>query len=309
MFSIKAAMEVVMAVSRVVEISAFQLASRRIALIAASAVFFATVQAQAQQVQTAPEGRVIVTGEGEVAVAPDHAQITSGVTTRAKGVREATDANSKVMAAVTAALLEAGIEQKDIQTSRFSIQPVYAPQGPSTEPKLSGYSVSNQVRVKIREIGKIGEILDRLITAGATDLGGIAFLVSNPSKTLDQAREAAIAAARRKAEVYAHASGLRLGQGKLIVEDTGVALPIPMRAQAGSASMAAPVPIATGEHVKSEDHGWLRNCPLMARTLRRPAHDARGVRRSASGSCRGLEGRLREPKHIGGYAPLCGGGC
>jgi uncharacterized protein YggE len=247
MFSIKAAMEVVMAVSRVVEISAFQLASRRIALIAASAVFFATVQAQAQQVQTAPEGRVIVTGEGEVAVAPDHAQITSGVTTRAKSVKEATDANSKVMAAVTAALLEAGIEQKDIQTSRFSIQPVYAPQGPSTEPKLSGYSVSNQVRVKIREIGKIGEILDRLITAGATNLGGIAFLVSNPSKALDQAREAAIADARRKAEVYTHASGLRLGQVKWIVEDTGVALPISMRAQAGSASMAAPVPIATGE--------------------------------------------------------------
>src|SRR5262245_4590756 len=76
------------------------------------------------------KGRVIVTGEGDVAVAPDHAQITSGVTTRAKSVREATDTNSKVMAAVTAALLEAGVEQKDIQTSRFSIQPVYAPQGP-----------------------------------------------------------------------------------------------------------------------------------------------------------------------------------
>src|SRR5262245_63964909 len=130
MFSIKAAIEVVMAVSRVVEISAFQLASRRIALIAASAVLFVTIQAQAQQAQTAPEGRVIVTGEGDVAVAPDHAQITSGVTTRAKSVKEATDTNSKVMAAVTAALLEFGIEQKDIQTSRFSIQPVYAPQGP-----------------------------------------------------------------------------------------------------------------------------------------------------------------------------------
>jgi uncharacterized protein len=151
------------------------------------------------------------------------------------------------MAAVTAALLEAGIEQKDIQTLRFSIQPVYAPQGPNTEPKLSGYSVSNQVRVKIRQIGKIGEILDRLIAAGATDLGNIAFLVSNPSQALDQAREAAIADARRKAEVYTHASGLRLGQVKWIIEDGGVVLPVPMRAQAGSASMAAPVPIATGE--------------------------------------------------------------
>src|SRR6516162_5074918 len=127
-------MEVVMAVSRAVEMSAFQVASRRIALIAASAVFFATVQAQAQQAQTVPEGRVIVTGEGDVAVAPDHVQLTSGVTTRAKSVKEATDTNSKVMAAVTAALLESGIEQKDIQTLRFSIQPVYAPQGPRTEP-------------------------------------------------------------------------------------------------------------------------------------------------------------------------------
>jgi uncharacterized protein YggE len=240
-------MEVVMAVPRVIETSAFQVALRRIALIATSAFFFVTVQAQAQQAHTAPEGRVIVTGEGDVAVAPDHVQLTSGVTTRAKSVKEATDTNSKVMAAVTAALLESGIEQKDIQTLRFSIQPVYASQEPRTEPKLSGYSVSNQVRVTIRQIGKIGEILDRVIAAGATDLGSIAFLVSNPSKALDQAREAAIADARRKAEVYTHASGLRLGQVKWIIEDTGVALPVPMRAQAGSASMAAPVPIATGE--------------------------------------------------------------
>jgi len=188
-----------MAVSKAVEISAFQVASRRIALIAASAFFLATVQSQAQQAPIAQDGRVIVTGEGDVAVAPDHAQITGGVTTRAKSVKEATDTNSKVMAAVTAALLEAGIEQKDIQTLRFSIQPVYAPQGPGTEPKLSGYSVSNQVRVKIRQIDKVGEILDRVIAAGATDLGGIAFLVSNPSKALDQAREVAIADARRKA--------------------------------------------------------------------------------------------------------------
>jgi uncharacterized protein len=72
--------------------------------------------------------------------------------------------------------------------------------------------------------------------------------VSNPSKALDQAREAAIAAARRKAEVYTHAWGLRLGQVKWITEDTGgFTLPVPMRAQAGPASMAARVPIATGE--------------------------------------------------------------
>jgi uncharacterized protein YggE len=68
------------------------------------------------------------------------------------------------------------------------------------EPKLVGYSVSNQVRVKIRQITKVGKILDRLVTAGAMDIGNISFLVSDPSKALDEARKAAIADARRKAE-------------------------------------------------------------------------------------------------------------
>src|SRR5205823_8878183 len=103
------------------------------------------------------------------------------------------------MAAINTALLQRGIEQKDIQTSRFSIRPVYAPHDVRTEPKLLGYNVSNQVSVKIRNIGDLGEILDQLVTAGATDVGNIAFLVSDASKAADQAREAAMADARRKA--------------------------------------------------------------------------------------------------------------
>ena len=99
------------------------------------------VVAQAQQVQSPPDGRVIVIGEGSVSLTPDYAQIESGVTSRARTVKEASDANSKLMGAITSALLESGIEQKDVQTSRFSVQPVYAPQEPRTEPKLVGYSV------------------------------------------------------------------------------------------------------------------------------------------------------------------------
>jgi len=218
--------------------------SSGIALLAAAAVFVPTVQAQAQQTQSPPVGRVIVMGEGSVSVTPDYAQIGSGVTTRAKTVKEATDANSKSMAAITKALLESGVAQRDIQTSRFSVQPVYAPQEPRTEPKLAGY---NQVRLKIRQIDKVGEILDRLVTAGATDIGNVEFLVSEPSKALDQAREAAIADARRKAEVYAHASGVQLGRVEWITEDSGFAPPVSTRAQGASAAMAAPVPIASGE--------------------------------------------------------------
>jgi hypothetical protein len=87
----------------------------------------------------------------------------------------------------------------------------------------------------------------RLVAVGATDVGNIAFLVSDPSKTLDQAREAAIADARRKAEVYAQASSLQLRRVEWITEDAGFAPPGPMRAQGASVPMAVSVPIATGE--------------------------------------------------------------
>jgi uncharacterized protein YggE len=151
------------------------------------------------------------------------------------------------MAAVIKALQDSGIAQSDIQTSRFLVQPVYAPQEPRTEPKLVGYSVSNRVRVKIRQIDQVGEILDRLVTAGANDIGNVEFLVSEPSKVLDQAREAAIADARRKAEVYAHAAGIQLGRVEWVSEGTGFAAPAPMRSLEASAMTAASVPITGGE--------------------------------------------------------------
>ena len=207
----------------------------------------ATAQAQSQQPPSATDGRIVVIGEGSVSVPPDYVQIRSGVTTRAKAAKEAADTNSKVMFAVTAALLDSGVAQKDIQTSQFAIQPVYAPQEARTEPRLSGYSVSNQVIVKIHQTSKLGEILDRLVTAGATDIGNVQFLLADPSKALDNAREAAITDARRKAELYARASGLTLGRVVWITEDPGYAPPVPMREFQAPAARAASVPIAIGE--------------------------------------------------------------
>jgi uncharacterized protein YggE len=226
-----------------------QARSRRLLI---SAVFVAialvaTARAQAQQTPPSADARIVVIGEGSVSLPPDYAQIRSGVTTRAKTAKEAADANSKVMSSVTAALRDFGIEQKDIQTSQFSIQPVYAPQEPRTEPKLSGYSVSNQVIVKIHQLSKLGDILDRLITAGATDIGNIQFLLADPSKALDQAREAAMADARRKAELYTRASGLTLGRVVWITEDSGYAPPMLMKAMQAPTARSASVPIAVGE--------------------------------------------------------------
>ena len=207
--------------------------------------FLATVPAQAQRTQLPPLRQVVVIGEGSVHAAPDYARIRSGVATRAKTAKEAIEANSRVMAGVIAALTGLGIEQKDVQTTQFSLRPIYAVEA-HNESKLVGFSVSNQVNVTIRQLDKVGVILDRLVAAGATDIGTVQFLHSDPAKALDQARLAAMADARRKAELYARASGLTLGAVNWISEDAGVNPPAPMFA-VRAAAMPNAVPIAAGE--------------------------------------------------------------
>ena len=204
----------------------------------------ATDGATAQQ--RAPGPHVVVTGEGSVSVAPDVAKIRSGVTTRGKTVREATETNSKTMAAILTALTESGIPQKDVRTAQLSIQPVYAAQEPGKEQKLVAYSVANHVSAKIRHVEKLGDVLDRLIAAGATEVWNVEFQVADPGKALDQAREAAVADARRKAEVYAKAAGVSLGR-VISIQEESAASPAPMRALARSAGDAQ-IPIAPGEN-------------------------------------------------------------
>jgi uncharacterized protein len=218
--------------------------SSTMALTAVAVLAFAP--AHAQQPPAPAEARVVVTGEGSASVPPDQATMRSGVTTRAKTAKEAAEANAKLMVAVTAALVDAGIAQKDIKTTRFSIQPVYTTPEPRTEPKLVGYGVTNQVNVVIRDIAKTGDILDRLIAAGATDVGDIVFSLSDPSAVLDKAREAAVADARRKAELYARAAGVTLGRVAWITEDPAYEPPFMLGAPAG-AMRAKATPISTGE--------------------------------------------------------------
>jgi uncharacterized protein len=215
----------------------------------AAAVFAATCYAQAQEAKPAPEARIIVVGDGSVSARPDYARIRSGVTTHAKTAREASDANAKIMADINAALLNAGIEQKDIQTSFYSVQPAYIYQSGS-DPKLSGFNVSNQVTVTIRQLDKVGDILERLVAAGATNANSVEFLHTDYSKLLDKAREVAMADARRKAEVYARAGGLNLGGVAWITEDSSYSPPPMGKAvtrAAAPVAPGAPPPIAAGE--------------------------------------------------------------
>jgi len=193
--------------------------------------------------QTASPAMISVAGEATVSVAPDLAQIDAGVTSEAKTAREASDANNAAMGKVLLALKSASIDEKDFQTSRLSLQPQAAPNRPGPA-SIVGYRASNRVTIRLRDVTKVASVIDTLVAAGANDVGGINFTVSQASKLLDEAREQAIADARRKADIYAKAAGVSLGAPLSITEEGGHG-PIPYRRMA--AGMAASTPVAQGE--------------------------------------------------------------
>ena len=212
--------------------------------VALAAAFASGLFATPALAQIAPIGTISVTGEAQLSVPPDLAQIDAGVTTEAKTAREASEANNAAMGKVLLALKGvAGIDEKDYQTSRLSLQPQYAPNrsGPNA---VTGYQASNHVTIKLRDVSKVASVIDTLVAAGANNIGGISFMVSTASKVLDDAREQAIADARRKAEIYAKAAGVTLGAPVSISEE-GSPGPMPLRRMA--AGMAASAPVAQGE--------------------------------------------------------------
>jgi uncharacterized protein YggE len=194
-----------------------------------------------------PPPAISVNGEATMSVAPDQAQIDAGVTSEAKTAREASDANNAAMGKVLLALKGAGVDENDYQTSRLSLQPQYPPNrtGPAA---ISGYRASNRVTIKVRDITKVAGLIDVLVGAGANEIGGINFVVSQASKLLDEAREKAVADARRKAEIYAKAAGVTLGEA-LGISEEGQSVPVFRGRMA--APMAAATPVAPGEETLS----------------------------------------------------------
>ncbi len=192
-----------------------------------------------------PFPMVSVTGEGTVQVKPDMAEITAGMSSEAKTPREAAEANAKAMSAVIDAVRAAGVADSDIATSRYAIHPVYATKGRGDAQQVVGYRVSNIVRIRIKDLARTGDVLDRMIAAGATNVGGVEFSVADPSALKDKARAAAFADARRRAELYAKAAGAALGRPISIAEqDARSPQPIGFRA---AAAAPPPTPIMSGE--------------------------------------------------------------
>jgi len=188
-----------------------------------------------------PEKLITVTGEAMTSAAPDLATIRLGVSAQGKTARQASEANAKVMTTVMAAIKAAGIPERDIQTAQLSLQPQFE-QNKNGPPHLTGFQTSNDVTVKLRDIGKLADLIDRAVAAGANEISGIEFSLSDRSKQLDEARAQAIADARRKAEIYAKAAGLVAGRAVAITESSASPPPRP-----AAAFRAVATPVAPGE--------------------------------------------------------------
>ena len=215
------------------------------ALLAVLAALLLAAPARAEDFPAA----ISVSGEAMISAAPDLAQIDAGVASDAKTAKEASDANNAAMGKVLLALKTAGIAEADYQTSRLSLQPQYGQNRTSGASPVVGFRASNRVTVKIRDVTKVASVIDMLVGAGADDVGNISFEVTQASKLLDEAREQALADARRKAEIYAKAAGVTLGAPLSISEGGG---PVPLfKARMATAPMAAPAAVAPGEETLS----------------------------------------------------------
>ena len=189
-----------------------------------------------------------VSGTGEVTVTPDVAILTLGVEAQEKTVKEAQSEAASAMAAVVAALKTNGVADKDIQTQWYSISPVTKWVEETSEQITTGYSVTNMVTVKIRDISKAGTIIDAVAEAGGdlTRINSINFTVDDPTAYYNQAREKAMQDAKDKAEQMATLAGVTLGKPTYISESGGY-IPTPYYlkdyAEGGSASTS----ISAGE--------------------------------------------------------------
>ena len=182
---------------------------------------------------------------GDAKAAPDMASITLGVTTQAPTAAEAMRLNAQRMTAIVTSLRGQGLGERDIQTSNLSLgaQYVYVQNQP---PKLSGYQAANDVSVTVRDLTKLGPVIDAVSAAGANQINGISFGLKDPLSAQDEARRAAVKALTAKAELYAQATGYRIVR-LINLSEGGGQQPMQPRPVFAMAKAAAPTPVEPGE--------------------------------------------------------------
>lgn len=190
--------------------------------LAAAAVATVAAPVAAAEVQIPVTGPVVeLTVTETVRSAPDVAQLGAGVHTRASTAREAVRLNAAAMEKVVDRLIALGIPRENIQTSNFSLSPNYQYNQQTGEQTFTGYDVNNQVNVRLRDMRRIGEVLDALVAAGANNIHGPSFLLEDDRNAKADARGLAFTNGRAMAEEYARRagySGLRLLEVSEVVQ-------------------------------------------------------------------------------------------
>ncbi len=200
------------------------------------------------QITTTKTDTFTVTGEGKVSVPPDIAVVSAGVQTQAATVKLAQDQLNAAINAVSAAVKKAGVQDKDIKTTGYTINPMY--DYSTRTPRITGYQASSNLTIKVRAIDTANAVIDAATAAGANQVGGISFDVDDKTKAQNEARAMAVADAKTKATAAAKIAGFSLGKVINYSEDFGGApRPIPMLAKADvGLGAGAPTQIETGSN-------------------------------------------------------------
>lgn len=196
--------------------------------------------AQDSSTGTSGQRTVTVSGTATIKSAPDEAVISLGVQTQAGSAQQALQENANKMTAVLSAISSDGIGKDDIATSGVNLYPNYGQNGNA----ITGYQASNQVDVTVRDMSKVGTVIDDAVGAGANLANGITFQLSDQNAGLNDALAAAVIDAKTKAQTLATAGGAQLGQVVSIREDSAPQPPVyfDRYASAGAAS-SAPTPV------------------------------------------------------------------
>ena len=228
----------------------------QLALATALALGTLSMTAHAQPVATPmtvpSDGTLLsVAAQAEARRTPDIANVSAGVVTQAADANAAMRENAAQMAKVVAAIRAAGVAERDVQTAGVNLNPQYR-YAENQPPVITGYQASNTVNVVVRDIAKLGRILDALVATGANQVNGPTFDIDKKDPVYDEARRAALDKARQRADMYAQALGLRVRRIVSIDETGGMGIPrpVPMMAMAKMERDVA-TPISPGENVLS----------------------------------------------------------
>ncbi|MGI8404820.1 MAG: SIMPL domain-containing protein [Thermomicrobiales bacterium] len=218
-------------------------------LLSTMALAPGNAMAQGTPTPTTNPRTISVSGTGIVTMEPDLADIAIGVQNQSKSLATAQSNNTTAVESVTKVLTDAGIDKKDIQTSGYNISPISKNDDNGNYVGITGYQVTTSLSITVRDITKVGTLLDAVVTAGANQVLGVSFSVADPSKPASAARKAAVEDARAKADELAQASGLVV-TGVVSIQETSA--PTPKSQSYGAESVgAAPsaarqVPVSPG---------------------------------------------------------------